>query len=141
MTIRKPSILSQVIIISLIIALVIPVGASALTEGIVEPRASEYLSVYGAYVHPAGNGLIQVWFDAQGTGYMDELGALSIQLYECSTNSSNIGAWTWKKTFTYDSTDSMLSYNDDYHSGHVDYFGSAGKWYKAYVCIWGGKER
>ena len=71
---------------------------------------------------------------------MDELGALSIEIYECSTNSSNIKDWTWKTTFTHDSTPSMLSYNDDYHSGHVDYYGTAGKWYKAYVCIWGGKD-
>ena len=71
---------------------------------------------------------------------MDELGALSIQLYECSTNSSNIDDWEWKTTFTYDSTPGMLSYNDDYHSGHVDYYGTAGKWYKAYVCIWGGED-
>lgn len=71
---------------------------------------------------------------------MDELGALSIEIYECSTNSSNIKDWEWKKTFTHDSTPGMLSYNDDYHSGHVDYYGIAGKWYKAYVCIWGGEN-
>ena len=67
---------------------------------------------------------------------MDELGALSISIYE-STDGTN---WTWKKTFTHDSTSGMLSYNDDYHSGYVSYNGVAGRYYKAYVCIWGGKD-
>ena len=114
------------------------INASAVE--VIQPRASEYLSVYGAYVYPAGNSLLQVYFNAQGTGYEDELGALSFEIYECSTNSSDIKDWTWKTTFTHDSTPGMLSYNDDYHSGHVDYYGTAGKYYKAYVCIWGGKN-
>lgn len=126
------------IIALLVVALIVPVGASAVdTE---QTRASAYLSEYGAYVYPAGNGLVQAWFYVDGTGYMDEVGCLSIELYECSTNSSNISDWEWKETFKYDTTPSLLSYNDDYHSGHVDYYGTAGKWYKAYVCIWGGKD-
>ena len=48
--------------------------------------------------------------------------------------------WTWKKTFTHDSTAGMLSYNDDFHTGHVTYNGVVGRYYKAYVCIWGGKD-
>lgn len=136
---NKTFLFGRFLIALLVVALIVPVGASAV--GTEQTRASAYLSSYGAYVYPAGNDLVQVWFDVDGTGYMDELGALSIQLYECSTNSSNIDDWEWKTTFTYDSTPSMLSYNDDYHSGHVDYpDGKAGWWYKAYVCIWGGKD-
>ena len=116
------------------------VNVQAETDPQIRPYASYYLDNYGAYVYPAGNSLIQVYFNVSGAGTMDELGALSIQLYECSTNSSNIDDWEWKTTFTYDSTPGMLSYNDDYHSGHVDYYGTAGKWYKAYVCIWGGED-
>ena len=32
----------------------------------------------------------------------------------------------------------MLGYNDYYHSGHVDYQGVAGRYYRAMVSIWGG---
>lgn len=137
------SIITRLLVFLLIVAMILPCSVYASSAGLVDlsqPRASYYLSMYEAYVYSAGAGLMQVWFDAQGTGYMDELGALSIEIYECSTNSSNINDWTWKKTFTYDSTSGMLSYNDDYHSGHVDYYGTIGKWYKAYVCIWGGKD-
>ena len=34
----------------------------------------------------------------------------------------------------------MLDTNDYYHSGHITYQGTAGKYYKAYVCIWAGKD-
>lgn len=115
-----------------VIALIIPMDASAL----VQPRASDYLSSYNAYVYLPGTGEVRVYFNVEGTNYMDELGALSISIYE-STDGTN---WTWKKTFTHDSTSGMLSYNDDYHSGYVSYNGVAGRYYKAYVCIWGGKD-
>ena len=71
---------------------------------------------------------------------MDEIGSLSIEIYECPTNSSDIRDWTWKETFKHNSTSGMLSYNDDFHSSHVDYSGTTGKYYKAYVCVWAGKN-
>ena len=67
---------------------------------------------------------------------MDELGALCIEIHE-STDGVN---WDWVETFNFYSTEGMLSYNDDYHSGYVSYDGVAGRYYKAYVCIWGGKD-
>ena len=123
----------------LIFTMTIPVFASAVSDA-VQPRASYYLNNYGAYIFLPGDGEVRVYFDVTGTGYMDELGALSIQIYECSTNSSNINDWTWKKTFTHDSTPGMLSYNDNFHGSYVTYQGTEGKYYKAYVCIWGGKD-
>lgn len=137
---KKTSRVLPMIAIMLVITLLLPISASASDADITQSRASHYLSYYNAYAYPAGAGLIQVYFNASGGGYLDELGALSIQIYECSTNSSDIDDWTWKTTFTHDSTPGMLSYNDNYHSGHVDYYGTAGKYYKAYVCIWGGKN-
>lgn len=112
--------------------LVVPMGISAT----VQPRASDYLSAYNAYVYLPGDGEVRVYFNVQGTNTMDELGALFIRIYE-STDGTN---WTWKKTYSHDSTSGMLSYNDDYHSGYVSYNGVAGRYYKAYVCIWGGKN-
>lgn len=129
---QKHNTVVRVIAFLVVIALIIPMDASAL----VQPRASDYLSSYNAYVYLPGTGEVRVYFNVEGTNYMDELGALSISIYE-STDGTN---WTWKKTFTHDSTSGMLSYNDDYHSGYVSYNGVAGRYYKAYVCIWGGKD-
>ena len=67
---------------------------------------------------------------------MDELGTLNIKIYE-STDGEN---WTWVDTYKHDTTSGMLGYNKVYHSGHVDYQGTIGRYYKAYVCIWAGKD-
>lgn len=132
---KKTSVIIRFTALLIAMVLVIPSFGSAAAEA-VQPRASAYLTSYGAYVYLPGNGDVQVYFNVTGTGYMDELGALSIAIYE-SKDGEN---WTWKKTFTHDSTSGMLSYNDDFHTGHVTYNGVAGRYYKAYVCIWGGKN-
>ena len=136
---KQKSLLIRLVSITMVFALLVPIYANAAGNETVQPYASPYLDSYQAYVYPAGGGLVQVYFHVQGTGTMDELGALKIEIYECATNSSNDSDWTWKDTFTHNTNPEILSYNDDYHSGHVDYNGTPGKYYKAYVCIWGGK--
>lgn len=137
---KKKSAIVRIAALILVMTMLVPVGASAYAVEQIQPRASYYLSAYSAYVYIAGGSEVRAYFDVSGTGYMDELGALSIQIYECDTNSSDINDWTWKKTFKHNTTSGMLSYDDDYHSGYVTYQGTAGKYYKAYVCVWGGKN-
>jgi len=76
----------KVVALFLVVACVFPMSAMA-----VEPRASDYLSIYGAYIYPAGWGKVQVWFEVDGTRDMDEIGALEIKLYESKDNET----WTW----------------------------------------------
>jgi hypothetical protein len=71
-----------------------------------------------------------------GVGDMDEIGALEIQLYE----SKDQETWTWVKTFEHQIDAGMLGYNNFYHDGHVQYNGTIGRYYKAYVCVWAGKD-
>lgn len=136
----KKKFVVRLVAVIMVMAMFLPVGTSVAAAESVQPRASLYLDAYSAYVYIADGGEVRVYFDVSGTGYMDELGALSIQIYECDTNSSDINDWTWKKTFKHNTTSGMLSYDDDYHSGYVSYQGTAGKYYKAYVCVWGGKN-
>ena len=117
--------------IALVIALLCPIEALA-----VESRASDYLNSYTAYIYPAGWGKIQVWFSVDGTSTMDEIGALEIRLYESKDNEN----WTWIKTFDYPDYSGMLGYNNYYHDGHIEYNGTIGRYYKAYVTIWAGKN-
>ena len=133
---RNYSAMIRVMAMIVAIVLTLPTGVSAATAGTVQPRASYYLDSYNAYVYPAGGGKIQVWFTVTGTDDMDTLGSLHISIYE-STDNSN---WTWKKTFTNENNPNMIAYDDYYHSGHVDYQGVAGRYYRAYVCIWAGKN-
>ena len=127
---------SAIRLIALLLILSLTIPAYATGANTVQPRASAYLDNYGAYVYLPGTGEVQVYFNVMGTRLMDELGALSIAIYE-STDGVN---WTWKDTFKHDQTPGMLSYNDYYHSGYVSYDGIRGRYYKAYVCIWGGKD-
>lgn len=130
---KKSSHLLKFIAICLIFSLMMPVQANAASA---EARASYYLDSYQAYVYPAGSGEIQVWFDVTGVDYMDEIGALSIHIYESSDNST----WTYKTTYRHTSYSSMLGTDDIFHAGHISYQGTAGKYYKAYVCIWAGRD-
>ena len=123
--------LLRVVAIILVIAAVLPINAMA-----VETRASDYLSMYTAYIYPAGWGKVQVWFSVDGTGTMDEIGALEIRLYESKDNEN----WTWLKTFDYPDYSGMLGYNNFYHDGYVEYNGTIGRYYKAYVTVWAGKN-
>lgn len=127
----KRSFMIKLIAILLFAVMIFPVQAFA-----VESRASAYLSAYGAYIYPAGWGKVQVWFEVNGTGYMDEIGSLAIWIYE-STDNEN---WSWVETFEYQDYDGMLGYNDYYHAGHVEYKGTIGRYYKAYVCVWAGEN-
>ena len=129
--IKRKELLSKLTILIVVVALVCPVGVNA-----VEPRASDYLQMYSAYIYPAGSGKIQLWFSVDGTNDMDELGVLEIKLYESKDNET----WTWIKTFEYQDYVGMLVYNDYTHMGHVEYNGTIGRYYKAYVCVWAGKN-
>ena len=128
--------LIRVLAMLLVAALLLPMGVSASTVETIQPRSSLYLDSYNAYVYPAGNGKIQVYFSVFGTRYMDTLGSLRIEIYE-STDNSN---WIWKRTFTNERNPELIGYDDYFHSGHVDYQGVAGRYYRAYVCIWAGKD-
>lgn len=127
----KNSALVKIIAFFLVIVFVFPVNAFA-----VEPRASDYLEAYSAYLYPAGWGKIQVWFNVDGTNDMDEIGVLEIQLYESKDNEN----WTWVETFLHEDCPGMLGSNNYYHDGHVEYNGTIGRYYKAYVCVWAGKD-
>lgn len=121
----------RVVAIILIVTCVLPINVMAL-----DSRASDYLIAYTAYVYPAGWGKVQVWFDVDGVDDMDEIGALNIKLYESRDNET----WTLVDTFHFSDYPDMLGYNSFTHYGHVEYNGTIGRYYKAYVCIWAGKD-
>ena len=128
---KQKAIAIKCISLLLVLALVLPMNVMA-----VESRASYYLDAYSAYIYPAGWGKVQVWFSVDGTGYMDEIGALEIQLFESKDNET----WTWVETFDFQDYSDMLEYNDYTYTSHVEYSGTIGRYYKAYVCIWAGKN-
>lgn len=134
---KKQLFILRIIALLLIISITAPSIVSATSINTNEPRASNYLTSYNTYICDLGSGRIQIWFDVMGTGTMDELGALRIMLYESSDGGNT---WKWVKTYLHEDYASMLAYDDYYHCSYVSYQGSSSKTYKAYVCIWAGKN-
>ena len=135
MTIKR-NLMIKVVAVCLIISLFTPCSVSAATGSSVTPYASNYLTAYNTYICAMGDGEIEIWFEVMGTGTMDEIGTLSIMLYE-STDNSN---WTYLDTFLHEDNPTMLAERDYFHLDCVSYDGVAGRYYKAYVCIWAGKN-
>ena len=130
---RKYSAVMRIVTLLLAVIMILPMGVQAV-EDAVQPRASDYLDNYNAYMYSAGWGNMRVYFNVTGYGYLEAIGALTIQVLESKDNET----FTWKQTYNYEDYSQMLSYNDNYHSGYVEYDGVVGRYYKAYVCIWGG---
>lgn len=131
------SILLKVVALCLVFVLSVPVTVYATEDTLISPYASYYLDSYNTYICRVGtNGQIQIWFDVMGTGTMDEIGVLSIELYEVNSN----GSETWLKTYQHENYSSMLIEDDWVHCSYVSYQGSTSKSYKAYVCFWAGKN-
>ena len=131
---KTRSVIIRFVAIVLIAAMIVP--ASAATVEPVQPRASYYLDSYSAYIYPAGSGRVEIYFSVNGTHYMDEIGNLRISLYESRDNST----WTWVKSYSNENHSNMLAYNDFYHGSYVSYQGIGGRYYKAYICVWAGKD-
>lgn len=121
---------------ALFLLLTVLVSTTVIAEEIPQPRASYYLSSYNAYIYNAAFGKIHVYFDVTGVNYMDDIGALTVKIYESTDNET----WTWVKTYTNGDTPSILGANKMYYSSHVEYQGTIGRYYKAYVTIWAGKD-
>lgn len=136
MTNKIKSTLFKAVIFALILALCTPCSAMASTSEEFLPYASNYLTAYNTYICDIGSGEHQIWYEVLGKGTMDEIGVLSIEVYEVNSNGSLI----WVKTFHHEDNASMLVRNDNYHYSYVTFQGTSSKTYKAYVCIWAGKN-
>ena len=136
MLMQKKSCFMKAVVIILVIALMMPVSVNAATPETVMPMASDYLAAYTAYICAMGSGDLEIWFEVTGTGTQEYLGVLVIYLYE-STDNAN---WTWVKTYRHIDYNQMLATNAWHHGSYVDYQGIAGRYYKAYVGIWGGPD-
>ena len=136
MKIEKSAALIKIVVLVLIVSLMTPCYVSAAVVEPMQPMASDYLDSYNGYVCAMGGGKLEIWFSVTGDDIMDEIGTLSIGLYE----SSNRVNWTHVKTFLHEDWPSMLDEGDYFYSSYVPYQGVAGRYYKAYVGVWAGKN-
>ena len=135
---RSSNVFAKVVACILILALMAPIGVSAAMPAAIAPRASNYLAAYTAYICAMGDGELEIWFSVTGTRIWADIGTLDIFLYE----SDDTVNWRRVKTFQYTDYDdeTMLAHNTFDHVSCVEYQGTPGKYYKAYVCVWAGSE-
>ena len=134
---RKHTILLKFVVYILVMALMAPVSVSAAAPETATPWASHYLLGYTAYVCAMGNGELEIWFEVTGTRTQEYLGVLVIYLYE-STDNVN---WSWVRTFHHTQNSQMLLTNVWEVVDYVEYDEAVpGRYYKAYVGIWGGPD-
>ena len=97
-------------------------------------HSSLYLDAYSAWLTPKRGGAIVVAVDVQAVGYMDEIGAKRIEIFE----SKNQGkTWTTKKIYLNYITPGM--YVTDafyYYDDPVTYYGTPGYEYYADVTVY-----
>lgn len=135
MRINIKSTFVKVVSFILILTLMTPCSAIAATSVEIQPCASNYLTAYNTYICNV-SGDIQIWYEVAGKGTMDEIGVLTIDLYEVTSS----GSLSYVTSFLHEDYDTMLIKNDNYIYSYVSYQGSSSKTYKAYVCIWAGKN-
>jgi hypothetical protein len=133
---KKSHFLVKLIAIALVISLCAPIGAQAAMPETVQPMASAYLTSYRAYICAMGNGDLEIWWEVTGTRTLADIGVLAVYLYE-STDGVN---WGWVKSFQFTEYPHMLWHNNYICVDHVEYDGVPGRYYKAYVGIWGGPD-
>lgn len=124
----------QTLCVVLALSLFLCAGVSAKAA---EARASLYLNAYSAYIYQEGNGKVSVWFEVEPTRTMEEVGVLTIRLQEKAPGSST---WTTVKTYLHTDYPELLGSNTNYYWGHVDYEGTVGYSYQAYVTVWAGEN-
>ena len=131
----KRSILFRILAWMLTLMMILPLGAHARAEEVF-PYASNYIYTASASAAAVGGGKITISFSVNGMGQMDDIGATYIRIYESTDNST----WTWVKDYNSSTTTGMMGQNKSSHNGSVSYQGVVGRYYKAYVCLYAGKN-
>lgn len=109
---------------------------SSLLCTMVSARSSAYLDGYGAAVTPQSGGKMAITVDVSGRGYMDEIGATKIYVYE-STDGKN---FTRVGTYKSDDYPEMLKTNTTtYYDTPIKYPGEVGYYYYADVYCYAAK--
>ena len=122
-------------IFCIILAIIFIFGLCVFPGFCTAPRASAYLSSYGAYCYAEDDGSVSVWFEVIGTGVEEVLGVLTIMVEEKAPG----GSWQHAATYRHTSYPEFLSYNDSFHYGDIDFEDTTpGYEYRAILTFWGG---
>jgi len=94
-------------------------------------RGSIYILTCSAGMVAGSGGNVTASFSITGSGTMDQIGAITVYMYEGST---------LVKTFSHTTTSGMMASNTGFHTSSVTYTGTVGKTYNACVVFQAGKN-
>lgn len=114
-----------------VFAMSILVGTALAAE-----QSSLYLSRYRAWLTPESGGVIDVTIEVQAVDYMDDVGALYVEIWESQDGGAN---WDCVTTYYNSMYPELLVQNDVlYYDTPISYEGTAGYKYYAQVCVYAG---
>lgn len=99
-------------------------------------RSSAYISSYAATVTAESGGEMVVTVDISGVGYMSQIGATKIYMYESTDNKSFYRV----ATYNYEDYPNMMSSGTFYFKDAATYNGTPGYYYYASVYCYAGNS-
>lgn len=102
----------------------------------VSARSSAYLNGYRAGITPESGGKLVVTIDVTGVGYMPEIGAKTIYVYESLDGQS----FYWVKTYESSDYPIMMGSGSIYYEDVIFHQGTVGRYYYAKACVYAGNS-
>lgn len=97
-------------------------------------QSSAYLDSYCAMLTAKNNGDMVITVDVSGVGYMPEIGAKTIYVYE-STNGID---FYWVATYESDDYPKMMGSGTIFYEDVITFHGTAGRYYYAKAFVYAG---
>lgn len=97
-------------------------------------ESSEYLDAYRVGITPDPHGIMTITVQVAGVGYMPELGAKTIDVYE-STDGTH---FHWIADYESDEYPKMMGSGTMFYKDVVTFTGTPGYYYYATACVYAG---
>ena len=98
--------------------------------------SSAYISNYAAAVTPGSGGRMYVTLDIDSVGYMDEVGASEIHVYESTDDEE----FTLIESYYVEDYPEMMTSGTIYYDTPVTFIGTPGRYYYAMIVFYAGDE-
>lgn len=99
-------------------------------------QSSEYLDSYCAILTAKSNGSMVITVDVEGVGYMPEIGAKTIYVYE-STNGTD---FYWFATYESKNYPKMMGSGTIFYEDVITFTGTVGRYYCATAFVYAGNS-
>lgn len=115
---------------------VIMISGLLCTAASAAARSSAYLNAYCAGLTADPHGTMVITVDVTGVGYMPEIGAKEIYVYE-STNGTD---FYWVKTYKSSDYPIMMGSGSIFYKDVITHQGTPGLYYYAKACVYAGNS-